>query len=224
MYEYVNSKIFYWKNTDFSSHVLHPFMYNLKIWNRLDNIIINGYKDYVDNDLIEYMSSKMKFDELVGEFGECRNFWKYNVMDLTGYTTRYEAAIKDEHKDDENKTTSELTGYDGLFFPQAAEEFLKLVMQTTEDSEFTLPDWFFDRPDRIDEQKRVERDDDKVACDFIWEIYSIFWQIKEWRYPDGDMRQTFYLKWYSHLNYTRAEYQKIAMQLWYWRDRIVELI
>ena len=224
MYEYVNSKIFYWKNTDFSSHVLHPFMYNLKLWNRLDNIIINGYKDYVDNDLIEYMSSNVKFDELVGEFGECRNFWKYNVMDLTGYTTRYEAAIKDEHRDDENKTTSELTGYDGLFFPQAAEEFLKLVVQTTEDSEFTLPDWFFNRPDGIDEQKREERDDDKVACDFIWEMYSIFWQIKKWRYPNDDMRQTFYLKWYSHLNYTRAEYQKIAMQLWYWRKRIVELI
>ena len=34
----------------------------------------------------------------------------------------------------------------------------------------------------------------------------------------------FYLKWYSHLNYTREEYQKIAMQLWYWRDRICELI
>lgn len=34
----------------------------------------------------------------------------------------------------------------------------------------------------------------------------------------------FYLDWYSHLNYTRAEYQKIAMQLWYWRDRVKEMI
>lgn len=126
MYEYANSRIFYWKNVDFSSHVLHPFMYNLKLWNKLNNIIINGYKDYVDTELIENMSSKVKFDELVGEFGECKNFWKYNVMDLTGYTTRYEAAIKDEHRDDENKTTSPLTGYDGLFYPDAIKEFLNL--------------------------------------------------------------------------------------------------
>ena len=120
MYEFINNRVFYYKNVDFSSHVLHPFMYNLKLWNKLDNIIINGYKDYVDNDLIGYMSSNVKFDELVGKFGECKNFWKYNVMDLTGYTTRYEAAIKDEHRDDDNKITSELTGYDGLFYPQAA--------------------------------------------------------------------------------------------------------
>jgi hypothetical protein len=175
MYEFVNSKIFYWKNTDFSSHVLHPFMYNLKLWNKLNNIIINGYKDYVDNDLIEYMSSKMKFDQLVGEFGECKNFWKYNVMDLTGYTTRYEAAIKDEHRDDDNKTTSELTGYDGLFYPQAAEEFLKLIKQIKDDSEYTLPTWFFERANETEEYPRGNRDDEKIASDFIWELYSIFW-------------------------------------------------
>ena len=124
IYDYMNNQLFYWKNTDYSSHVLHPFMYNLKLWNRLDNIIVNGYRDYINNDLVKYMSSKVKFDELVGEFGECRRFWKYNVVDMTGYTTRYEAAVKDEHKDDANKTTSQLTGYDGLFYPDAALEFL----------------------------------------------------------------------------------------------------
>ena len=124
IYDYMNNQLFYWKNTDYSSHVLHPFMYNLKLWNRLDNIIVNGYRDYINNDLVKYMSSKAKFDELVGEFGECRRFWKYNVVDMTGYTTRYEAAVKDEHKDDANKTTSQLTGYDGLFYPDAALEFL----------------------------------------------------------------------------------------------------
>lgn len=129
MYEYVNSRLFYWKNQDFSSHVLHPFMYNLKLWNKLDNIIINGYRDYVNDDLEDYLSSKVKFDELVGEFGECRNFWKYNVMDLTGYTTRYEAAVKDEHKDDERRTTSELTGHDGLFYPETASKYLEIYSQ-----------------------------------------------------------------------------------------------
>ena len=66
LYDLVNNKTFYWKNTDFSSHVLHPFMYNLKLWNRLNNIIVNGYRDYVNQDLVGYMSSKVKFDDLFG--------------------------------------------------------------------------------------------------------------------------------------------------------------
>lgn len=132
MYEYVNNRLFYWKNVDYSSHVLHPFMYNLKLWNRLDNIIINGYKDYVNSDLIDYLSSKMKFDEMFGKYGEGKNFWKYNIMDLTGYTTRYEAAVKDEHKDDGKNTISELTGYDGLFYPEAAREFLDVMKVSTD--------------------------------------------------------------------------------------------
>ena len=226
MYEYANSRIFYWKNQDFSSHVLHPFMYNLKLWNKLNNIIINGYKDYVDTELIENMSSKVKFDELIGEFGECKNFWKYNVMDLTGYTTRYEAAIKDEHKDDDNRTTSPLTGYDGLFYPDAARDFLDIYNDGEPTSrggddveKFKLEGLFFRNP-------YSEIDDVDVAklnaqSKFVKAIHSIYWQLKDNKiYETSD----FYLKWYSHLNYTRAEYQKIAMQLWYWRRRIWELI
>ena len=53
-------------------------------------------------------------------------------------------------------------------------------------------------------------------------IYSIYWQTQVGEDPDSP--DSFYIKWYSHLNYTKSEYQKIAMQLWYWRDRIVELI
>ena len=226
MYEYANNRIFYWKNQDFSSHVLHPFMYNLKLWNRLNNIIINGYKDYVDTELINNMSSKVKFDELVGEYGECKNFWKYNVMDLTGYTTRYEAAIKDEHKDDENRTTSPLTGYDGLFYPDAAKEFLKLYNDgepTTRGGDdvekFKLDEVFFKNPYSEIGESDVETLN--AQSGFIKAIHSVYWQL-----IDDEIYETsdFYLKWYSHLNYTRVEYQKIAMQLWYWRRRIWELI
>lgn len=230
MYEYANSRLFYWKNEDFSSHVLHPFMYNLKLWNKLNNIIINGYKDYVDTELIENMSSKVKFDELVGEFGECKNFWKYNVMDLTGYTTRYEAAIKDEHKEDDDRTTSPLTGYDGLFYPSAAKEFLELynegepVSRSGDDvSKFTISEEFFKNPYEDD----VDIKTLNSQSGFLKAIHSIYWQITDEEIiVDNEIYKTsdFYIKWYSHLNYTRAAYQKIAMQLWYWRRRIWELI
>ena len=214
IYDLVNNRLFYWKNTDFSSHMLHPFMYNLKLWNRLNNIIINGYRDYVNSDLIDFLTSKTKFDELFGEFGECRNFWKYNVMDLTGYTTRYEAAIKDEHKDDFNNTTSELTGYDGLFYPKAAREFLALC---SDSQDYALQADFF--TGKMGDRGFVRGRDDFVAA-----IYSIYWMDMNTKYVDGTEVDSFYTKWYSHLNYSKDDYQKIAMQLWYWRDRILELI
>ncbi len=217
LYDYVNSKIFYWKNTDYSSHVLHPFMYNLKLWNKMNNIIINGYKDYVNTDLIDYLSSKVKFDEIFGKFGEGRNFWKYNIMDLTGYTTRYEAAIKDEHRDDFNNTVSNLTGYDGLFYPTAAREFLDLV--SSADADFSLPEGFFTNNLAVKDSDSKEKREEKRAYfnshPFIAAIYSLYWQTDD---------HPFYTRWYSHLNYTRTEYQKIAIQLWYWRERIVEMI
>ena len=205
IYDYVNSKLFYYKNKDFSSHVLHPFMYNLKLWNKMNNIIINGYKDYVNSDLIDYMSSKAKFDELFGEYGESRNFWKYNVMDLSGYTTRYEAAIKNQHIDDERHTISSLTGYDGLFYPSAASEFLAIAKDANQDMVLTAS--FFNHS--VKEFK-------KGTQDFLAALYSIYWQ-------DSNFSD-FYLKWYSHLDYNRAEYQRIALQLWYWRGRIVEMM
>ena len=204
IYDYVNNRIFYWKNEDYSSHVLHPFMYNLKLWNRLDNIIVNGYKDYVNSDLIDYLSSRVKFDDLFGKMGETRNFWKWNIMDLTGYTTRYEAAVKDERRDDLNSTPSPLTGYDGLFFPDAVKEYVDCLDGS---DDVSLSEGFFSG--RMSEEDSPSR--------FVDAIYSIYWQCLESLIDGGE---SFYLRWYSHLNYTRVEYQRIAMQLWYWRDRI----
>ena len=60
---------------------------------------------------------------------------------------------------------------------------------------------------------------------FIRAIHSIYWQLSSGlpKFAEYEVSR-FYLDWYSHLNYTRAEYQKIAMQLWYWRDRVKEMI
>ena len=58
---------------------------------------------------------------------------------------------------------------------------------------------------------------------FVKSIHSIYWQLPV--DSIGDYQPSdFYTRWYSHLNYTRHEYQRLAMQLWYWRDRIKELI
>ena len=73
--------------------------------------------------------------------------------------------------------------------------------------------------------------------DFVAAIYSVYWQqpkttlVRKTRtdekgrvfYSMVSEEDSFYTKWYSHLNYTKNEYQKIATQLWYWRTRILEL-
>lgn len=202
-------------------------MYNLKMWNKLNNIIVNGYKDYANIDLINSLSSRRKFDELFGAFGEGRNFWKYNVMDFTGYTTRYEAAVKSEHLDDQSGTTSPLTGYDGLFYPDAAKEFLSLyrggsgrdVDVDDSTTRFDIPDVFFLNPDEIESDKEVTE-----LCgmsDFLKAIHSIYWQKGDsdvifFSRSNGEKKveyrfSGFYVRWYSHLNYAKAEYQTIAM-------------
>jgi hypothetical protein len=198
-------------------------MYNLKLWNKLNNIIINGYKDYLNTDLIDYLSSKVKFDELFGKFGEGKNFWKYNVIDLSGYTTRYEAAVKDEHLDNFTGSVSPLTGYDGLFYPDAAREFLELL---GESEDFTLTEDFFRHSvsrkiaDGNGQEISKEHVFIKGKEDFLAAIYSIYWQEQNtvFAIEDDDGKQhydsepySFYTKWYSHLNYTRSEYQKIAI-------------
>ena len=68
--------------------------------------------------------------------------------------------------------------------------------------------------------------------EFLAAVYSVYWQEQKTILAvevDGTFyrkseKDSFYTKWYSHLNYTREEYQKIAMQMWYWRDRVEELI
>ena len=43
--------------------------------------------------------------------------------------------------------------------------------------------------------------EDGEYSDFMRELYSIYWQLDE-----VDDEDTFYTRWYSHLNYTRQEY------------------
>lgn len=93
---------------------------------------------------------------------------------------------------------------------------------------FKLDEVFFKNP----YERLYNSDIDKLNAQsgFIKAMHSIYWQltdgISQPLNDDGhDIYEVsgFYLKWYSHLNYTRVEYQKIAMQLWYWRRRIWEL-
>ena len=257
-----------WKNTKYASVMLHPFMYTFQLWNPLVNIIINAMSEYITSDLERNLSNKRIFDDLYGINGESRNFWKYNVLDFTGYVTRYEHEKHD--KVDAVGEVSPLTGYDGLFYPSAIQEFIEAYERTA---------WEIRRYERRDANdgvrvrkvhdftpRRIPKDGDEYGKSiFISEatsaddrksayaamsymgtvgddiedappdgetfeqvIASIYWQLEFKsdinRITDIDTASsmTYYGKWFAHLGYSDERCKRIAKQLWYWRDRIVD--
>ena len=258
-----------WKNTKYASVMLHPFMYTFQLWNPLVNIIINAMSEYITSDLERNLSNKRIFDDLYGTNGESKNFWKYNVLDFTGYVTRYEHEKHD--KVDAVGEVSPLTGYDGLFYPSAIQEFIEAYERTA---------WEIRRYERRDANDRIRvrkvhdftpripaknsqeygksifisdststeasrklayaemaymgtvGDDNADAPPdgetFEQAIASIYWQL-EFRTEvntitdiDTSSKLTYYGRWFSHLGYSDERCKRIAKQLWYWRDRIVD--
>ena len=258
-----------WKNTKYASVMLHPFMYTFQLWNPLVNIIINAMSEYITSDLERNLSNKRIFDDLYGTSGESKNFWKYNVLDFTGYVTRYEHEKHD--KVDAVGEVSPLTGYDGLFYPSAIQEFIEAYERTA---------WEIRRYERRDANDRIRvrkvhdftprvpaknsqeygksifisdststeasrklayaemaymgtvGDDNTDAPPdgetFEQAIASIYWQL-EFRTEvntitdiDTSSKLTYYGRWFSHLGYSDERCKRIAKQLWYWRDRIVD--
>ena len=62
-------------------------------------------------------------------------------------------------KDDENRTTSPLTGYDGLFYPDAAQDFLRIFWGEARDKQmdkFQIPGWFFINPKELYKQQKLD--------------------------------------------------------------------
>ena len=119
-----------WKNSQFASVMLHPFLYTFELWNPLVNIIVNAVSEYVTEELEKSLSTKKAFDELYGKYGESKDFWKYNTPDLTGYMSRYE---KEKHgATDSIGRISPVTGYDGEFYPSAVFEFIMAYKRSKE--------------------------------------------------------------------------------------------
>ena len=285
-----------WKNSQYSSVMLHPFLYTFELWNPLVNILINAMSEYVTEELERSLTNKKVFDELYGTYGETKDFWKYNIPDFTGYMTRYE---HEKHNlTDSCGTVSPLTGYDGLFYPSAIEEFVaahersmalferergkdppedkedKAIWNVwlrfyeacvpffvTENGREEPPVSIF-KPNKFNDYQRHAAYCNMSSIDIPSELYdsrefdphefqtlqqivaSIYWQIES--YPmqsecaskpdkstpglkkdsiqlrDTIKYQTYYGRWFSHLGYSDERCKRIAKQLWYWRDRIVD--
>ena len=249
---------FNWKNKHYASTMLHPFLYTFQLWDPLVNIIINAMSEYVTSDLEGSITRKKIFDELYGKLGEGLNFWKYNILDFTGYVTRYE--YEKHSLTDASGETSPLTGYDGMFYPSAVQQFIEAYERSKKDKEEfeegsviptrTIDDTFvplvqdaddgkmksifitlIDEDRQLDQYEKMASPNKDHPETFEQVIASIYWQIEFFGIPEGYNKvsirnnlgyQTFYGKWICHLGYPKERLRRLAKQLWYWRDRIVD--
>lgn len=110
---------FNWKNETHSSYQVHPYLYNFVEHN---NSLINTVKNAFYNDANENLISVLLTPEIsthIGEVGNILNIWKDDIIDYSGYRSRYE--INNQSKD--NDYIDIANYYDGVFYPEAVAEF-----------------------------------------------------------------------------------------------------
>lgn len=110
---------FNWKNETHSSYQVHPYLYNFVEHN---NSLINTVKNAFYNDANENLISVLLTPEIsthIGEVGNILNIWKDDIIDYSGYRSRYE--INNQSKD--NDYIDIANYYDGIFYPEAVAEF-----------------------------------------------------------------------------------------------------
>lgn len=111
------------KNVTHPSYQIHPFLWNF-VAKSSKYSISNISKQFNGANIEELENVKQAgvVDKYYGEYGEAIDLWVNNNLDYSGYTTRYEQS---NHYSSTNTMTSEVIGYDGLFYPPAVEMFVK---------------------------------------------------------------------------------------------------
>lgn len=105
------------KNIQHSSYQLHPFLWNFIEVQKYHKPISIAFDSKTVEEL-EGANVLNYIDKYFGEYGQSIDVWRHNLVDYTGYVTRYETS---EHTLD--STFSEVVDYDGAFYPPAIDDF-----------------------------------------------------------------------------------------------------
>lgn len=111
-----------YKNVTHSSHQIHPYL--LKFIERTNSQYAVRNAFYNDaNEVVEKALGTPEVSAIIGKCGNILNLWKNDAIDLTGWRSRYETGVHTLATND--KQTSPLTDYDGVFYPSAIEEYIE---------------------------------------------------------------------------------------------------
>lgn len=109
------------KNITHATRQVHPFMWNFVRYVEDSNNTDKIFYSYKVSEL-ESAKASQYVDNILGENGNLRNMWRYNIQDFSGYTTRY---VANENVTDNNTQIFEVAEYDGAFYPPAIEQYRK---------------------------------------------------------------------------------------------------
>lgn len=127
--------VYNWKNTTHSSYQIHPYLYNFIEKTEQIDFIKNSY---INSENVKLMTTLMSYEISVhlGEYGNIRNIWLNDVKDYSGYRTRYE----DEQQSNilNYGKISKMRNYDGVFFPEAVDEYILSIANTNKLAEMLI--------------------------------------------------------------------------------------
>ena len=169
-----------WKNVTHPSWQVHPYLKNFIEKSDTDNVIETTYNITANSFRLAAMRTP-KISVCVGIAGEILNLWRYKTEDFSGYLTRYELGRQSLLK--WNMEPSPVVNYDGLFYPDAVDDYINIMstrndvpMQVVENGKSTI--------------KNVPAVDEMMSCMYGRHSYYTL---------SGSRVETFYGKWYSHL-------------------------
>ena len=244
---------FNWKNETHSSYQVHPYLYNFVEYN---NSLINTVKNAFYNDANETLISVLLTPEIsthIGEVGNILNIWKDDIIDYSGYRSRYE--INNQSKD--NDYIDITNYYDGIFYPEAVTEFVLSAQNENKFEEllfciknrYTGQDIFNALSNSnnlvFNNFLKVHDNQQTFFSEFIIYLYEYKNKEailnKELEFGDSSSSyvkeliidfnnfkkqtpKTFYDKWYHFTNLLTRDAEKLANNLSVYKDDILDLV
>lgn len=239
-----------WKNTAHPSYQVHPYLPRFVEYSNIVEAIKNSFVYDANRDLITVLHSA-ELSTVLGEVGQILNIWDNGATTLHGWKSRYESNTHTQITD--YGKISPLQHYDGIFFPQAIDEFIDSANDPTKFSELLSSVSELSSGQNIADFmiQSVSRSNDfdhnplglfdgifQYACQIVRlenEIKSISAsdlnaeaQIAELSSQLQELKsvgpeKTYYEKWYSHLDLQKPDCQKISSQLKLFKDDILDL-
>lgn len=175
------------KNKTHSSYQIHPYLYNFVKASNIISPLKNGFMGIIAKAAIEDRALS-QINTNIGKFGNIINVWKNNSYDYSGYMSRWEASSHSTSTG--TLKTCPVVDYEGIFYPPAIADFLEL-------SGFSISTLIYPNA-----QTNADLSNYGINASSLLKNKSI-------KLSD----ETFYHKYYDHLNLSKIDREKIINQL-----------